>query len=253
MKKIILLLLVLALQACSSDESILLIEEELLVKEMTDTETEHRYVFFYNADSTIQKIDVYTDGYTREWVMHYMPGTKTLLQVMETFDNRYVRPITFVYNNRQQLDSVNFFDFEAPTHITSGLVYAYNANAQIVEARYWHIDSSTLNYPLTFDASGNLVRYEDDANRYEFDYSAAANPLYRLRVPLHALYFVSAPWRPFTETLSKNRARAITYNNDGHTSSKKIDIDRNQFNYPTREKHIARDTVWSDEHFSYYE
>jgi hypothetical protein len=236
-----------------SDSDTALVEKELLIEEVNDTETGQYYKFFYHPDSTLQKIELYQDGLVREWAVNYAPGTQTITEIIESIEDLgYVHPFKFVYNSEHQVDSANFYAVENPAQKEGGLVYTYDANGQLVEFRFWNIYDVNVTYELQFDGNSNLTGYEDEFSEYELDYSSVVNPLYRFGLPVHALHFASTSSN-FHEFLSKHRPRSVVYIVDGERSTGKISLSKNKFNYPTREKHAIRDTVWSDVHFTYYE
>jgi hypothetical protein len=253
MKKISLLLVTLLfLQACSEGETRTFKEGKLLVKEVEDIEYEEDFKFYYNADSTVQRIEAYDEGYDQVWEFDYIPGTRKVNFATISFDS-YLSTLWFTHNENDQPDSAFYYSEEDPEIKSSGFTYHYNTSGEVDRIGYWNIYSEEeVTYDLTVE-NGNIVGYQEEDTDIEFTYNSSINPFYEQGVYLQAVYYNGA-YLNFQDFLSKNNLKSIVHKTDGEVVGRtKVGIRLNKFNYPTRQIYAVGDTIYSDIRFTYYE
>jgi hypothetical protein len=252
-KAFILFFILLGIISCSDDETPL-VEKVLLVKEINDEETEEYFKYFYNPDSTLQKVEVYDDGLLTELQVSYQDGTRwvdAITTYVEEWDEEFL--LKFVYTENHQLDSANYYSSEEPGLKTGGLVYTYDNEGRIENIRYWNIYEELYDYPIEVN-NNNITAYEDPIfeTQLELKYSDVMNPVYPFGIYLHAAVFDT--WDlAFENFLSKNKPNGKEYIINSEKFPEKISLKRNENNYPVREKHTALDTLMNDIRFTYYE
>jgi hypothetical protein len=254
MKKIPALFFVLGVIACSSEDGNPIVEKELLIEAMSDTETEDYYQFFYNPDSSLQRIEGYQDGALRELQIGYRHGTRVIDEIITTVEEwEHVGVLKFTYNISDLVDSANFYSSDEPGLKVAGLTYTYDDEGQLENIRYWNMFGDQYDYLLEIH-NNNITAYDDEVFEYkiELEYSSILNPLYPFGLYLHAAEF--SYFDPnFEEYLSLNRSEKVFYKQGSEITTEKITLKSNRNNYPTQEKHIILDTVQNNFLFTYYE
>lgn len=193
----------LILISCSEEET--LIFEKKLIKSFENTYDSNKIMFFYNSDSTLNKIEHFWLDTIRATYDFSYTGDNHIISI-ESYTSEYLysgfgffkipyhNSIIPYFNDLNMVDSVFVFDKETNLIKEKNYFY-YNSNNNIVKIEKHNLIENFNNiWNLAF-LNSNI----ETINTRNFNYDSMTNPFYSLGLPIF-----DVPYLSIVEILSTN-------------------------------------------------